>query len=152
MQLNMVRRKDARSENQGGFTLIEVLMAMAIFLIGILAVLIMQIRAINTNSGARSVTENYTWAMDKVEELLGLPYDDPNLNLGTFAPASDADSIDNNCNGQIDEAGENGAIDITWVVQAGPVAGTKWVQVTVTQSVPLSGDKVVNVDFIKANM
>ena len=152
MQLNMVRRKDARCNNQGGFTLIEVLMAMAIFLIGILAVLIMQIRAINTNSGARSVTENYTWAMDKVEELLGLPYDDPNLNLGTFAPASDADSIDNNCNGQIDEAGENGAIDITWVVQAGPVAGTKWVQVTVTQSVPLSGDKVVNVDFIKANM
>ena len=152
MQLNMVRRKDARCNNQGGFTLIEVLMAMAIFLIGILAVLIMQIRAINTNSGARSVTENYTWAMDKVEELLGLPYDDPNLNLGTFAPASDADSIDNNCNGQIDEAGENGAIDITWVVQAGPVTGTKWVQVTVTQSVPLSGDKVVNVDFIKANM
>ena len=152
MQLNMVRRKDARCNNQGGFTLIEVLMAMAIFLIGILAVLIMQIRAINTNSGARSVTENYTWAMDKVEELLGLPYDDPNLNLGTFAPASDADSIDNNCNGQIDEAGENGAIDITWVVQAGPVAGTKWVQVTVTQSVPLSGDKIVNVDFIKANM
>ena len=61
-------------KDQNGLTLVEVLMAKAIFLIGILAFLMMQIKAIDTNSSARSVTENYTWAMDKIEELLALEY------------------------------------------------------------------------------
>lgn len=153
MQFNTVGRKETRCEIEGGFTLIEVLLAMAIFLIGILAVLMMHIKAINTNSGARSVTLNYTWAMDKVEELLRLPYDDSNLAAGAHTPASDADFIDNNANGQIDEDGETGQILISWSVQDDfPVADTKSVRVTVTQRVPLVGDKVINVDFIKADI
>jgi prepilin-type N-terminal cleavage/methylation domain-containing protein len=157
MQLNMVRRRQAPCNNQQGFTLIEVLIAMAIFLIGILAVLMMQIKAINSNSGARSRTENYTWAMDKVEELLALDFANTQLDnglhsveAGTFTQAEDG--IDNNSNGQIDEAGENGRITISWTVQNGPVNNTKWVQVTVSQRVALSGDNVISVDFIKANM
>ena len=126
---------------------------MAIFLIGILAVLMMHIKAINTNTGARSVTLNYTWAMDKVEELLRLPYNDANLAAGPHAPASDADFIDNNCDGQIDEDGETGQILINWTAQDDfPVANTKSVRVTVTQQVPLMGDKVIHVDFIKADI
>jgi prepilin-type N-terminal cleavage/methylation domain-containing protein len=153
MQLNAVRRKETRSQCQGGFTIIEVLLAMAIFLIGILAVLMMHIKAINTNSSARSVTQNYTWAMDKVEELLRLPYDDSNLAAGSHTPASDADFIDNNANGQIDEDGETGQILINWTVQDDfPVLDTKSIRVTVTQRVPLVGDKVINVDFIKADI
>jgi len=153
MQLNAVRRKKTRCECQGGFTIIEVLLAMAIFLIGILAVLMMHIKAINTNSGARSVTQNYTWAMDKVEELLRLPYNDPNLAAGSHTPPSDTDFIDNNVNGQIDEDGETGQILINWTVQDDfPVPDTKSVRVTVTQRVPLVGVKVINVDFIKANI
>lgn len=153
MQRNAVRRKKTGYESQRGFTIVEVLLAMAIFLIGILAVLMMQIKAINTNSGARGVTQNYTWAMDKVEELLRLPYDDANLAAGSHTPASDADSIDNNCDGRIDEAGEAGQILISWTVQDDfPVTDTKSVRVTVTQRVPLVGDKVINVDFIKAGI
>ena len=153
MQLNAVRRKQTCYECQEGFTIIEVLLAMAIFLIGILAVLMMHIKAINTNSGARGVTLNYTWAMDKVEELLRLPYDNADLVAGTHTPASDVDFIDNNCDGRIDEDGETGQILISWTVQDDfPVANTKSVRVTVTQSVPLVGDKVINVDFIKADI
>lgn len=153
MQLNAVRRKESRCKCQGGFTLVEVLLAMAIFLIGILAVLMMHIKAINSNSGARGITQNYTWAMDKVEELLRLPYDNADLAAGSHTPASDVDFIDNNCNGRIDEDGETGQILISWTVQDDfPVAHTKSVRVTVTQSVPLVGDKVINVDFIKADI
>ena len=50
MQFNTVGRKETRCEIEGGFTLIEVLVAMAIFLIGILAVLMMHIKAINSNA------------------------------------------------------------------------------------------------------
>jgi prepilin-type N-terminal cleavage/methylation domain-containing protein len=43
-----------------GFTLIEVLIAMAIFSIGILAVGAMQVSSTNSNAGARIQTEEYT--------------------------------------------------------------------------------------------
>jgi len=157
MHIKTVRRKENHSHTQGGYTLVEVLMAMAIFLIGILAVLMMQIKAIDTNASARSITENYTWAMDKAEELLAQNYDDAQLATGehsvaagTFTQATDG--IDNNADGQIDETGESGQISISWSVQGGPVDDTKWVQVTVVQRRPLAMDKVINVDFIKANM
>lgn len=157
MQVNTVRRKENHSHPQGGYTLVEVLMAMAVFLIGILAVLMMQIKAIDTNASARSVTENYTWAMDKAEELLAESYDDAQLAAGEHSVAAgtltqEADGVDNNADGQIDETGESGQISISWLVQDGPVEDTKWVQVTVMQRQPLARDKVINVDFIKANM
>lgn len=157
MHVNTVRRKENHTDSQGGYTLVEVLMAMAVFLIGILAVLMMQIKAIDTNASARTVTENYTWAMDKAEELLALNYDDAQLDVGEYSVLAGtltqaADGIDNNADGRIDETGENGQISISWSVQNGPVDDTKWVQVTVVQHQPLARDKVINVDFIKANM
>ena len=157
MHVNTVRRKENHIDSQGGYTLVEVLMAMAVFLIGILAVLMMQIKAIDTNASARTVTENYTWAMDKAEELLALNYDDAQLDVGEYSVLAGtltqaADGIDNNADGRIDETGENGQISISWSVQNGPVDDTKWVQVTVVQHQPLARDKVINVDFIMANM
>ncbi len=59
-----------------GFTLIEVLMAMAIFAIGILAVTSMQMRSINQNSSARLQTGATVLAVDWMEQLLSLPYED----------------------------------------------------------------------------
>lgn len=64
---------------QNGFTLIEVLMAMAIFTIGILGLFGMQTAAIKENLAANSITTGSAWAMDKVEQLLSLDYDDPAL-------------------------------------------------------------------------
>ena len=59
-----------------GFTLIEVLIAMAIFLIGILAVGTMQISAVNSNASARMRTEATMIAAQHVERLLALPFSD----------------------------------------------------------------------------
>jgi prepilin-type N-terminal cleavage/methylation domain-containing protein len=66
--------------NSRGFTLIEVLIAMAIFAIGILAVTTMQMRSINQNASARMQTEATTLAVDWMERLLSLPYEDPWLD------------------------------------------------------------------------
>jgi type IV pilus assembly protein PilV len=70
------------SENKNGFTLIEVLMAMVVLSIGILAISMMQIKAIEGNSEAysRSVANNVGTTV--IEELKRLPFDDSNLSAG----------------------------------------------------------------------
>jgi Tfp pilus assembly protein PilV len=58
------------------------MMAIAIFAIGILAVTSMQLRSIGLNATARTQTEATTLAVDRMEQLLALPYDDPLLDEG----------------------------------------------------------------------
>ncbi len=139
-----------------GFTLIEIMVALAIFAIGFLAVSKMQITAINTNANARSSTTVITIAKDRAEELMALPYDDADL-LGSaapganHAPAADVDLIDNDEDGQIDEAGETGHITISWtVIDDQPLPETKSVRVTAIRTA--RGQRSASFDFIKANM
>jgi prepilin-type N-terminal cleavage/methylation domain-containing protein len=69
--------------NEKGFTLIEVLIAVAIFSIGILAVASMQIGSAGRNTNARISTEASIWSRDQVESLMLLPYDSsPQLDPG----------------------------------------------------------------------
>ena len=63
-----------------GFTLIEVLIAVAIFAIGILAIAGLQIKSINLNSSARMQSEATTAAVDCMERLMSLPYEHPDLD------------------------------------------------------------------------
>lgn len=71
---------DVSNGNQKGFSLIEILIAMAIFAFGILAVAAMQIKAIQGNSFAGGMTEATNVAQNKMEELIALPYNDAHLN------------------------------------------------------------------------
>ncbi len=64
------------NQGEGGFTLIEILIAMTIFAIGILAVTSMQIMALQTNARASRSTEAFAVATDKMEELIRTNYDD----------------------------------------------------------------------------
>ena len=63
-----------------GFTLIEVMVAMAIFSIGILAVFAMQVKGINQNSAARFQSEATSIAAHTMERLMTMPYDHNDLN------------------------------------------------------------------------
>ena len=67
--------KNKLSIADNGFTLIEVLMAMVIFLVGFLAVGSMQISAVNGNTTARMRTSASILAGDIVEQLMRCPYD-----------------------------------------------------------------------------
>jgi prepilin-type N-terminal cleavage/methylation domain-containing protein len=62
--------------NRRGFSLIEVLIAMAIFSIGILALTSLQIRSINQNATAKMQTAATILAVDWMEQLISRPYDD----------------------------------------------------------------------------
>jgi prepilin-type N-terminal cleavage/methylation domain-containing protein len=69
-----------RKLNNKGFTLIEVLIALAIFSIGILGVATLQISSVNYNSYARRVTDATTRGVETMETLMILPYDADELN------------------------------------------------------------------------
>jgi len=85
-------------KKQAGFTLIETLMAMAIFTIGILALFGMQSAAITENLAANKITTGSAWASDQVERLISLDYNDPILS----------DDDGDGCNGLNDQISGNG--------------------------------------------
>jgi type IV pilus assembly protein PilV len=69
-------------KKQDGFTLIEVLVALTIFAVGLLAIAALQTSAIRMNSTGNRLTELSTLGIDKYEELMGLPFTDPQLAIG----------------------------------------------------------------------
>jgi len=66
-----------KNNNQNGFTLIEVMIAIALLTIAILGAATMQIAAIGGNSLAIRLTSAATWASDTHETLMALPYTAP---------------------------------------------------------------------------
>ncbi|MBW1913263.1 MAG: prepilin-type N-terminal cleavage/methylation domain-containing protein [Deltaproteobacteria bacterium] len=59
-----------------GFTILEVLFAISILSIGILAVASLQASAIRGNDFAGSATNGTIWAADKMEKLIAMAFDD----------------------------------------------------------------------------
>lgn len=68
-----------RAVRQRGFTLLEVMAAISILTIGLLAVASMQGAALRGNAKAMDVTNAATLAADRMEKLAALPYNDPDL-------------------------------------------------------------------------
>jgi type IV pilus assembly protein PilV len=66
--------KDKRLNSQAGFTLLEVIVAISILTVGLLAVGSMQLSAITANDRAGKMTQGTAIAEEKMEELLSLPY------------------------------------------------------------------------------
>lgn len=72
---------------ENGFSLIEVLVAITIFSVGLLAVASMQLTSVKGNFSARNVTEAITLGQAKAEELYTLSYDHVDLTAGTHTQA-----------------------------------------------------------------
>lgn len=81
-------------KEQNGFTLLEVIIALVIFSIGLLAVASMQMTAIKGNYFSGTLTEATSWAADQMETLMSLPYTDADLAAGNHtAPQEDIYTI-----------------------------------------------------------
>jgi type IV pilus assembly protein PilV len=127
-------------KNEGGFTLIEVLVAITIFAVGLLAVAAMQNSAILMNSTAGKLTNLSTWGMDKIEELSALSYTDPWLETAGNPPGNDSAG---NTHQEV-----SGDYTISWtVIDDNPLPSTKNITVTVAGR----GKKAV-ISFLKPNV
>jgi len=104
--------KKGSKSREAGFTLLEVIAAIAILCFGLLAVASMQTGAIQGNYTARIQTEATTWAQDRMERLLAQSYTD----LSTTSPGQATQDI----------------YTIQWNVANGTVPNTLLVTVTVT--------------------
>ena len=119
MFLKQAAKKDNTDKDQG-FTLIEVLIAMFIFTIGILAVASMQVSALTGNSVADRATNRIVSAQYKLEELIALPYDDPKLDIAGNPHEDEGEPIADN-------------YTISWLVtDTGPIANAKRITIRVT--------------------
>jgi type IV pilus assembly protein PilV len=83
--------KDAVIHSAAGFTLLEVLVAISIFAVGLLGVAGMQMMGIQGNSVARSHTHATTWGTDRIERLMTVGYDHADLTNGNHGPVTEND-------------------------------------------------------------
>jgi len=82
--------------NQKGFTLVEVMIALVILSVGILAMAEMQIVAIKANARSKNITSAIILTEGKLEELKAAGFSDPSFSNGTISE------------GNIDETGASG--------------------------------------------
>ncbi len=101
-------------KNNKGFTILEVLVAISILTIGLLAVASMQVSAIRGNNLSTKVTCALALAEDKMEYLLGLDYNDPSLQDRVLGNNADLSTITSGSvdyeEPNIDEAGAEGGL------------------------------------------
>lgn len=122
-------QKKNRQSSENGFSLMEVLIALSIFSLGILSIGLLQEQSSFSNVSSGNIMENVSMSVDRLEKLMSLEYNDPGLStdasLNPHVPLQDADWIDNNANGQIDEDDEDGHISLSWnVVETNPKPGS----------------------------
>ena len=82
MEMKKIRIKN----DSRGLTLIEVLIAISVFAIGILAVAAMQITANKSTRRAVEITEATAIASDRMERVMALSYTDSSLDPGDHPP------------------------------------------------------------------
>ena len=117
-------------DNQEGFTLIEVLIAMAIFAVGILALAGLQVTYIGGNASAQMQTEATALGAQVIEHLKSLPFD--------------AAELDSTANPHQPPADASRPYDVRWTVADNtPVNNAKTIDVTVTPLNRVNGRRVI---------
>jgi len=122
-------------KRQEGFTLLEVVIALFIFVIGILGVLAMQIRSIQGNSSGQRLTEAAAQAQEVLESITQRPYAD-------FAPG-------------LPTTTQSGNYSITQTVAEIPGSPLKkedalWITVVVNWQEGSGPVRIMSISFIKS--
>jgi prepilin-type N-terminal cleavage/methylation domain-containing protein len=159
MNVQIFSLKKNISFTDSGFTIIEVLMAMTIFVIGFLAVASMQIAAVNGNTSARMRTSASILAADIVEQLMRCPYESSTCTLVRTHQINDIDVVQYTTDDPLamgahgpfdddpDGDGPDRSYEVRWVVGNGPEVNSKEIDVTVTWQ-KLGQNQTVQYNFL----
>ena len=133
-----------RQLSEKGLTLLEVVIALAIFSIGIMAVASIQVSATNGDTRARLATEGAIAAHDQAEKLLSMNYDPLNPT---------EEFLDNSVSGYqnypTDRATTVGIYSVDWIVRLHPTI-TRTVIIEVRADWEYYGsDKSYVLEFVK---
>ncbi len=117
----------SQKNNDAGFTLLEVLMAMVVFSVGVLGVSLMQLKAVHGNSVASHLSEAIAFASSQAETILSWDYNNAELkstnNSFTLPDATAA---------KADGFKKDGKYEVYWeVADDSPQAGSKTIDLTV---------------------
>ncbi len=130
----------------GGFTLLEVVIALAIFTIGILALYAAQTATIGYNFGASRMTVAANWSAQVLESVMALNYDDLNDVNGD---GSGGLSRDTAATSDYQAVSTDGRYTILWnVAEETPLPRTKTVRVLVT-SQGIGMGRRVQLEYVK---
>jgi prepilin-type N-terminal cleavage/methylation domain-containing protein len=121
MKLNLeIRNKNLENypmiiNKESGFTIIEVLFAMALFSVGLFAISMMQAHFAKGLADSRSIVHATDIGMNKIDELSNLSGTDSKLNAGGHTDQNTDYNRTYNVTWNVDDKG-NGILEITVIV------------------------------------
>jgi len=137
-------------KNQNGFTLVELLIALVIFSVGILGVATMQITSIKGNGKANQISEASNAGADRIEILIALGYADALLNDGDADGVGGLGHATTATADYFRDRDGDGTDDIFWNIAVDqPISNTKTIRVIV---VPAGSGRNVEMTYVKANV
>ncbi len=109
-------------KHEEGFSLLEILIAIAIFSIGLLALATMQITAIQGNAFSGTTTDASTLAQDQLEQLMVLTYSSLTTDANLVDTDADGDAGLNDATaGTADFSNPSGNYTVYWNISVGSV-------------------------------
>lgn len=136
--------------NEKGFSIVEVLLGVAIFMIGMLGIAALQISSIKGNSFSANLTESTYLLSNKVEDLMGRGYDHADLTDTNADGDGGLDEKDPAAADHSENAGRNNAFTVYWnVAEDKPVLHCKTIQVYVRWSIKGNPQAPIGMQYIK---
>ncbi|MCP4605809.1 MAG: prepilin-type N-terminal cleavage/methylation domain-containing protein [Proteobacteria bacterium] len=125
-------KKTGPQNRENGFTLVEIMIGIVVLSLGLLAIASMQMTAAKGNAHGKSITTAVTWAQEKVEYLMTLPYNHQDLVDTNGDGDGGLDDIEGAAD-HMDPSRDDGRYTIYWNVSVNsPISNTKKIRVTVT--------------------
>lgn len=159
-------------QNEQGFTLIEIVIALGVLAFGILSLMLLQTSGVRGNTTADITTVATNGASDQIEKILGLPYEDSLLEAtasrtpltsGTSSwgkktedwACTDTD-VFTGTGTEVDHCIVNDDYSVFWTISTGdtgrgyPIPNTKTVQMFVKQTTNVTEPIVF--EYVKTNL